>query len=105
MRVSSKALVRLIPDLIVLGKRLVADPRVPRRAKIWLVVALAYLALPFDLVPDFVPILGQLDAVIVVGLILRHALRTCPVSLMTQHWPGPPDGLRLVLRFAGRSPE
>jgi uncharacterized membrane protein YkvA (DUF1232 family) len=56
----------------VLVTRLARDPRVPRRRKLLLLGLVGYLALPFDLVPDFIPVAGQLDDAIIVALVLRH---------------------------------
>jgi Uncharacterized conserved protein len=70
-REDARALAGFIPDCIVLVNRLLHDPRVPRRRKVLLVALIAYLALPFDLVPDFIPVAGQLDDVIIVVLVLR----------------------------------
>lgn len=81
-------------------KRLLADPRVPRRRKLLLVGLVGYLAMPFDLVPDFIPIAGQLDDVIVVGLVLRSLVRADSGKLVREHWPGPHRSLELVLRAA-----
>jgi uncharacterized membrane protein YkvA (DUF1232 family) len=81
-------------------KRLLADPRVPRRRKLLLVGLLGYLALPFDLVPDFIPIAGQLDDVIVVALVLRSFMRADGGALVREHWPGPEQTLGFVLRAA-----
>lgn len=61
---------------------------------------MAYLALPFDLVPDFVPVVGQLDDAIIVGLVLRTILRG-DAGLVHEHCPGPPASLAVVLRLAG----
>lgn len=96
----ARALAGFIPDCLVLMKRLLADPRVPRRRKLLLVGLLGYLALPFDLVPDFIPIAGQLDDVIVVGLVLRSLVRADSGQLLREHWPGPHQSLELVLRAA-----
>src|SRR6266567_4890897 len=74
-RADARALVGFIPDCLVLMRRLLADPRVPRRHKLLLVGLIGYLALPFDLVPDFIPIAGQIDDVIIVGLVLRSFVR------------------------------
>lgn len=99
-RDDARALATLIPDCIVLVERLVRDPRVPRRRK-WLLVALVgYLALPFDLVPDFIPVAGQLDDVIVVALVLRSLVRSGGEPLVRELWPGPERTLGLILRFA-----
>ena len=99
-RDDARALATLIPDCIVLVERLVRDPRVPGRRK-WLLVALVgYLALPFDLVPDFIPVAGQLDDVIVVALVLRSLVRSGGEPLLRELWPGPERTLGLILRFA-----
>jgi uncharacterized membrane protein YkvA (DUF1232 family) len=93
-------LATFIPDCIVLCSRLVRDPRVPRRKKLLLVALAGYLALPFDLVPDFIPVAGQLDDVIVVALVLRSLLRGGGEQLVRAYWPGPDRTLALVLRLA-----
>jgi uncharacterized membrane protein YkvA (DUF1232 family) len=99
-RESASALAGFIPDCIVLCSRLLRDPRVPRRKKLLLVGLAGYLALPFDLVPDFIPIAGQLDDVIVVALVLRSLLRGGGEPLVRAHWPGPDSTLALVLKLA-----
>jgi uncharacterized membrane protein YkvA (DUF1232 family) len=86
----------------VLVGRLLADSRVPRRRKLILAGLIGYLALPFDLVPDFIPVAGQLDDVLVVGLVLRRFLRSGGEQLVREHWPGPEPSLRVVLRVAGQ---
>ena len=92
---------RFIPDCLVLVKRLLGDPHVPRRHKLLLGAVVGYLALPFDLVPDFIPVAGQLDDALVVVLALRAVLRGSGRELVSKHWPGPDRSLALVLRFAG----
>jgi uncharacterized membrane protein YkvA (DUF1232 family) len=99
-RESARALAGFIPDCIVLCSRLLRDPRVPRRKKALLVALTGYLALPFDLVPDFIPVAGQLDDVLIVALVLRSLLRGGGESVIREHWPGPPGSLALVLRLA-----
>jgi uncharacterized membrane protein YkvA (DUF1232 family) len=93
-------LARFIPDCIVLVRRLLGDPRVPRRHKLLLGAVVGYLALPFDLVPDFIPVAGQIDDALVVVLALRAVLRRSGSELLATHWPGPERSLALVLRFA-----
>ena len=100
-REEARALATFIPDCIVLVSRLLRDERVPRRRKLLLVAVAAYLALPFDLIPDFIPIAGQLDDVLVVAFVLRRFLRSGGEPLVREHWPGPEQSLRLVLRAAG----
>lgn len=103
-RQDARALAGVIPDCLVLFRRLLADERVPRRRKLLLVAMLAYLAMPFDLVPDFIPVAGQLDDVILVAVVLRSVLRSGGPDLLREHWPGPPASLNALLRLAyGRS--
>lgn len=99
-RESARALAGFIPDCVILCSRLLHDPRVPRRKKALLVALAGYLALPFDLVPDFIPIAGQLDDVVIVALVLRSLLRMGGEPLVREHWPGPQRSLALVLRLA-----
>jgi uncharacterized membrane protein YkvA (DUF1232 family) len=99
-RGDARALATFIPDCIVLVIRLARDPRVPRRRKLLLLGLVGYLALPFDLVPDFIPVAGQLDDAIVVALVLRHFVRTGGEPLIRELWPGPARSLDLVVRMA-----
>jgi uncharacterized membrane protein YkvA (DUF1232 family) len=96
-RTDARALAGFIPDCLVLVKRLLGDPRVPRRRKLLLVLLIAYLAMPIDLVPDFIPVAGQLDDAIVAALVLRAVLRSSGEALLREHWTGPPRSLELVL--------
>jgi len=102
-RTDATALARFIPDCIVLFRRLLADDRIPRARKVALVVLLAYLALPIDLVPDFIPVAGQLDDAIAVMLVLRLILRSAGPALVREHWPGPPESGDFVMRLAASS--
>jgi uncharacterized membrane protein YkvA (DUF1232 family) len=96
-RDDARAVARFIPDCIVLVHRLLHDPRVPRRRKLLLVALIAYLALPFDLIPDFIPVAGQLDDAIIVALVLRHFVRSGGEPLIGELWPGPEHSLALIL--------
>ena len=89
-RLQARAWAGLIPDCLVLTQRLIRHPAVPRQRKIVLLLLLGYLAMPFDLVPDFLPVVGQLDDVVIVVLVLRHVLRGAEPGLVEQLWPGPP---------------
>jgi uncharacterized membrane protein YkvA (DUF1232 family) len=99
-REAARAFATFIPDCIVLVSRLARDRRVPRRRKVLLIALVGCLALPFDLVPDFIPVAGQLDDAIVVALVLRHLVRTGGEPLIRELWPGPERSLTLILRFA-----
>ena len=104
-RTSARALAGFVPDCVVLFRRLLRDRRVPRRRKLLLAGLVAYLAMPLDLVPDFIPVAGQLDDAIVVVLVLRLVLRAGGPELLREHWPGPESSLALLLRVAyGREP-
>jgi uncharacterized membrane protein YkvA (DUF1232 family) len=97
----ARALAGFIPDCIVLFRRLLGDPRVPRSRKVVIAVLIGYLAMPIDLVPDFIPVAGQLDDAIVVAFVLRLALRSGGPSLLREHWPGPAKSLEVVGRLTG----
>jgi uncharacterized membrane protein YkvA (DUF1232 family) len=99
-RTDARALAGFIPDCIVLFKRLLADPRIPRWRKTLLVALIGYLAMPFDLVPDFIPVAGQLDDAIIVALVLRSLLRGSDEALLREHWPGPERSLDVIERLA-----
>ncbi len=101
-RTDARALAGFVPDCVVLLRRLLADPRVPRRRKLLLVAIAGYLALPFDLIPDFVPVLGQLDDAVVVALALRAVVRGGGEEQLRELWPGPESSLAVVLRLAGK---
>jgi uncharacterized membrane protein YkvA (DUF1232 family) len=99
-REDARALATFIPDCVVLVTRLARDPRVPLRRKFLLLGLAGYLALPFDLVPDFIPVAGQLDDAIIVALVLRHFVRADGEPLIRELWPGPDRSLDLVLWLA-----
>ena len=99
-REDARALATFIPDCIVLVTRLSRDPRVPRRRKLLLIGLVGYLALPFDLVPDFIPVAGQLDDAIIVALVIRSLIRSGGEDLIRELWPGPNQSLGLILRLA-----
>jgi uncharacterized membrane protein YkvA (DUF1232 family) len=94
-----KEALRLLPDLIRLIRRLAADPDTPRGVRVRLALLLGYLALPFDLIPDFVPVLGYADDAIIVALVLRSVTRTAGDDALAKHWPGTPEGLTALRRM------
>jgi uncharacterized membrane protein YkvA (DUF1232 family) len=73
---------------------------VPRRCKVALGLLVPYLAMPFDLVPDFIPVLGQLDDVLLIAAVLRWVLRTAGREVVAEHWPGSEAGLETLFRLA-----
>lgn len=91
---------RLLPDTVRLLRRLAADRALPRDVRVRIGLLLAYLALPFDLIPDFIPVLGYADDAILVCVVLRSAVRRAGAAAVTRHWPGTPDGLSALWRAA-----
>jgi uncharacterized membrane protein YkvA (DUF1232 family) len=91
--------VRLLPDLLRLLRRLAADSTVPRAVRVRLWLLLGYLALPFDIVPDFVPVLGYADDAIIVSLVLRSVMRRADAPVIRRHWPGTDDGFAALARL------
>jgi uncharacterized membrane protein YkvA (DUF1232 family) len=100
-REDARAWAGFVPDCVVLFKRLLGDGRVSRRRKLLIAALVGYLALPFDLVPDFIPVAGQFDDALIVALVLRTVLRGAGSGLVREHWPGPRSSLALMLRLAG----
>ena len=100
-RENARAIGGFVPDCVVLFSRLVRDKRLPRRFKFLVGALIPYLAMPFDLVPDFIPVAGQLDDAVIVVFVLRRVARKNP-ELIREHWPGPPSSLALILRLAGQ---
>lgn len=95
---------RLLPDLARLVRRLAADGTLPRGVRVRLWLLLGYLALPLDLVPDVVPVLGWADDVVVVALVLRSVVRHAGADAVARHWAGTPTGLTVVRALAGLPP-
>ena len=93
---------RLLPDVLRLVGRLARDPSLPvgLRLRLWLL--LGYLAVPFDLVPDFLPVIGYADDVVLVVVVLRAVLRRAGSPVLEANWPGTPAGLDVLMRLAAR---
>src|ERR1700675_4956386 len=89
-------LVRLVPDLLRLVRSLLADGSVPGRVRIALIGLLAYLINPIHLTPEFIPVLGPLDDVIVAILVLRYVRRRLGDDELRRRWPGTADGYELL---------
>jgi uncharacterized membrane protein YkvA (DUF1232 family) len=94
----ARDLAAFIPDCVTTVRRLRKDPRVPRRAKVAIIIAGLWVASPIDLIPEFLPVIGPLDDVVVVALALRYAARQVPRDVLLAAWPGEP---RLIERLLG----
>jgi len=95
---------RLLPDLVRLVRRLATDRDLPRGVRVRLWLLLGYLALPIDLVPDVLPVIGWADDVLAVVLVLRSVVRRAGPEALERHWPGTPEGLAAVRAACGLAP-
>ncbi len=91
-----RELALFLPNFVVLLKRLMTDPRVPRRSKLVLGATVVYLVSPIDFVPDFIPGIGQMDDVVVALLALHSILNRVDESVVLEHWDGNPTVIQLV---------
>jgi uncharacterized membrane protein YkvA (DUF1232 family) len=98
--VTMKDALRLLPDLLRLIRRLAADRTVAVGVRIRLVLLLAYLLSPIDLVPDFIPVIGYADDAVIVALVLRSVIKRAGEDAVRRHWPGNPAGLDIILQAA-----
>lgn len=94
---------RILPDLLWLIPRLARDRSLPRSVRVRLALLVVYLALPIDLIPDFIPVLGYADDAIIVTLVLRGVVRQAGLSAVRAHWPGTDDGFDALTRLTGLS--
>jgi uncharacterized membrane protein YkvA (DUF1232 family) len=99
--VGARELARLVPDILRLVRYLVTDRSVPRGVRVALVVLLVWLISPIDLVPEFIPVLGPLDDVIVAVVVLRYVRRRLGDEELRRRWRGTDDGYRVLTRFLG----
>ena len=93
--------VRLLPDLLRMVRGLAGDAAMPKGVRVRLWLLLAYLAMPLDLVPDFLPVIGFADDAIIVAWVLRSVVRAAGADKVAEHWSGSSDGLRAVQALAG----
>jgi uncharacterized membrane protein YkvA (DUF1232 family) len=96
---------RLLPDLLRLLTRLARDRSLPPGVRVRLWLLLAYLASPIDIIPDFIPVIGYADDVIIVAWTLRAVVRRTGNDPLVRHWPGTAQGLAAVRAIAGLSPQ
>ncbi|HET9929688.1 MAG TPA: YkvA family protein [Polyangiaceae bacterium] len=91
---------RLLPDTLRLLRRIATDSSLPVGIRVRLWLLFGYLAFPFDLVPDFIPVIGYADDAIIVVLVLRSVVRRAGAEAVRRHWPGSPQGLAALWRAA-----
>ncbi len=103
-RSRARELASLIPNLVVLFRGLLGDPRVPRSSKVLLWFALGWLISPIDLIPEFIPVVGPLDDAIVAAFVLRQVLRRTDRAVLVDHWHGEPSTLDTIIRVGRREP-
>ena len=96
--------VRLLPDLLRLVARLARDRTLPAGVRLLLWALLAYLAVPIDLVPDVIPVIGYADDAVAITLVLRTVARRAGSESLRRHWPGTRDGFAALLRLVGLPP-
>ncbi|MEV0595125.1 YkvA family protein [Nonomuraea cavernae] len=96
---TARDLAAFVPDCLTTVRRLRRHPQVPRRARVAIVFAGVWVASPIDLIPEFLPVIGPLDDIVVVALALRYAARQVPHEVLLEAWPGEP---RLLLKLIGR---
>ena len=95
------AAAKVLPDLVRLMKGLARDPRVPRGSKWLLGFAALWVVSPIDLIPEFIPVFGPLDDVVVVALVLRHVLKKAGRAVAEEHWTGDPAIFERIMRLSG----
>lgn len=98
----ARDLVAFLPDCVTAVRRLRRDPRVPRRARVAVGVAAVWVMSPIDLIPEFLPVIGPLDDIVVVALCLRYAARSVPREVLREAWPGRVDLLERLLGASTR---
>ena len=97
-RTAAKELAMFLPNVLLLFRGLVRDPRCPRRSKALLLFAAAWIASPIDLIPEFIPFLGPLDDAVVAALVLRHIVKKAGPEVIRDHWRGDPGTIDRLLR-------
>jgi uncharacterized membrane protein YkvA (DUF1232 family) len=97
----AKDLASFLPDAVTTARRLRRHPQVPARAKVAILIAALWVVSPIDLIPEFLPVIGPLDDVVVVALALRYAARSVPQDVLLEAWPGNPE---MLLRLIGARP-
>ena len=99
---AAKDLATVLPACVTTARRLRKDPRVPRKAKLAVGFAALWVLSPIDLIPEFLPVIGPLDDIVVIALALRYAARRVPRDVLFEAWPAEP---RLLERLVGQPAE
>jgi uncharacterized membrane protein YkvA (DUF1232 family) len=97
----ARALIRLVPDLLRMLRSLIGERRVPADVRLVLVGLLAWIVSPIDLIPEFIPLLGPLDDVVVAVIALRDVRRRLGLAYLEQRWPGTAEGFAVLARVLG----
>ncbi|HEX2205435.1 MAG TPA: DUF1232 domain-containing protein, partial [Longimicrobium sp.] len=98
-----RQLVRDIPNFLKLLGRMARDPRVSATDKALMVAAIGYVFVPSDAIPDWIPVIGELDEVVVLALALSRLLNNAGVDVLLDHWDGDPATLETALAFLDRA--
>jgi uncharacterized membrane protein YkvA (DUF1232 family) len=98
---AAREALRVLPDTVRLLRRIAGDRALPRGVRIRLWLLLGYLAFPLDIVPDFLPVIGYADDVVIVAVALRSVVRRAGADAVRWHWPGSEEGLLVLWRVAG----
>jgi uncharacterized membrane protein YkvA (DUF1232 family) len=101
--VSVRELLGLIPDVLRLLRSVIGDRGAPLDVRMVLVGLLAWIVSPIDLIPDFIPVLGPLDDVVVAVVALRYVRRRLGTAELRRRWVGTDDGFALLVRVIGSS--
>ncbi len=100
--VAARELIGVVPDVVRLVRSIITDRSAPLSVRIVLIGMLAWIVSPIDLIPEFIPVVGPLDDVVVAVLALRYTRRRMGSEALRARWPGSDDGFALVSRVIGR---
>jgi uncharacterized membrane protein YkvA (DUF1232 family) len=99
--VAARELLRLVPDLLRLLRSIVADRSAPWDVRVILVLLVAWILSPIDLIPEFIPVLGPLDDIVVAVIAMRYTRRRMGLESLRSRWAGTDEGFELVARVLG----
>ena len=98
-RTTVRETARLLPDSLRLLRRLSTDRTIPLRTRLLVWALVVYLVSPIDIIPDFIPVIGYADDVVISSLVLRHLVKRAGPEKLEEHWPGTPEGLAQLKRL------